>query len=164
MNWPPQDGDVAVHQLGFDPIPDVIAVAVRFVTEEWPAEGRYMVNFPLGTDRAVAERTVRLIGDQDAWRVDPRAIEAGWPAYHITRVWLRGEEATVDVVRPVSTVVGTGVSAEGVTQQVTVRLRAGLGERWGVESARAWTVGAYERPTLYGWPLDDAADQGSGAP
>lgn len=142
VNYPPQMDDVAVHDLGVAPTPRIMALAVERVARLWPVDGAYVVNFPRGTTLRTAERTVRLIEDPRASVVTSPL--QGQPAFHVTRVWVRGGTATVDVVRPV---LRAGAS-EDIGQQITLTLNSALGESWRVVRVRPWTVGAYGVPEL----------------
>lgn len=85
--------------------------------------------------------------------VHPGALlvgEAGYeraPVYSVTRVWVRGDEARVDVVRP-----APGVDDGGVSYgRSTVRFRLS-GGAWGVQEIYDWPRGAAGEPELFSWP------------
>ena len=80
----------------------------------------------------------------------------GLPVYSVTRVWLRGDKATVDVVRPVTLdgMQPTEENTDGVAytyQKVTLRLEGGF-RPWRVVGTREWPIGLEDRPELFGWP------------
>lgn len=139
ISYPPVEGDAAFHDLGVTPAPEVMGDAVRFVIERYPLEGSYLVNLPRGTQRRTAEKVVNIVNDSNAWIVNELMLDR--PAVHITKVWVRGDRASVDVMRPVG---------EDVYQTITVRLAQAMGD-WKVTGAREFTTGAFEAPPLYGW-------------
>lgn len=89
------------------------------------------------------------------------------PVYSVTRVWVRGDEGRVDVVRPAA---GAAAGAAGGDSErfsrVTVHFRS-WGGSWRVEEVFAWASGLAEEPTLFSWPglgvEGDGGGSGSGA-
>jgi hypothetical protein len=146
VNYPSIDQDVAVNDPNVAPTPELCVLAVREVAFRWPVEGPYAVNFPRGMRRDRAERLVAEI-DPDWARIVTSETET-LPAAHVSRVWVRGDAAEVDVFRP--------VGEAGASQRVTVRLTHRYGV-WRVTSSRAWPVGAGDEPPLYYWPEPEPA-------
>ncbi|HYE02988.1 MAG TPA: hypothetical protein VD963_07110 [Phycisphaerales bacterium] len=147
---------------------DVMAVAARWVVRHYPPggdEGRYQIfddpgvadtqdhggrfvlNVPAGmraaTYRRVLSETSRL-----ALPVTAENIDAGLPVYHVGRVWVWGDQAKVDIFKPVSPLGRRGPGGEPLYQAVTVNLRGGF-KPWGVTSHHVWTVGALPVPPLH---------------
>lgn len=147
-NYPEIGNDVAVNDPNIAPLPTLETVALRWVVEKYPVKGDYVVNLARGTERGRAESIAKNVG-KDARIVSSES--AGLPAYHVSRIWLRGDRAEVDVMRP--------VGEAGAYQTVTVRLKSEFG-RWVVSSAKTWPVGMGEVPDLYGWG-ERPAKQGS---
>ncbi|MCC6322060.1 MAG: hypothetical protein IT438_11565 [Phycisphaerales bacterium] len=140
-----------------DPFPPLMTESVRWVITRYPAvtnaewapplgvppEGsEFAVNLPVGTNNLVYKRTVERIG-YGAVPMEPG--RESLPTYHISRLWVNGDEAKVDIVRPVPGM----VSADGhqATQGITVRLRGGL-QPWHVTSHRVWEMNAMPIPPL----------------
>lgn len=138
-NYPEIGKDAAVNDPNVAPLPRLEAVALRWVVRRYPVEGAYVVNLARGTERSKAESIAAEVGE-GARLVSDQTM--GLPVYHVSRIWLRGDRAEVDVLRP--------VGDEGAHQMVTVRLENELG-RWAVSSAKVWPVGMGEVPELYGW-------------
>ena len=137
-NYPAIGGDAAVNDPNVVPLPSLATTALRWVVEQHPVEGEYVVNLPQGTEYERAGKMARSVGE--GARLVSEAT-SGLPAYHVSRIWLRGDRAEVDVMRPV-----TG----GAHQMMTVRMKNDLG-RWIVTSTRAWPVGMGKTPELFGW-------------
>lgn len=137
-NYPEIGNDAAVNDPNVSPLPTLEEEALRWVVGKHPVEGGYVVNLARGTRRSTAESIVKDLGG-GARLVSDESM--GLPVYHVSRIWLRGDRAEVDVLRPVG---------EGAYQAVTVRLKSDFG-RWVVSSTKTWPVGMGDVPELYGW-------------
>jgi hypothetical protein len=162
-NYPPIGQDLAVNDPNVIPIPVLMRVALTRTLQNDSQTGelpeRWVLNLPRGTTleraRSVLDNTMRDAGVSGGMLVGDAGYQ-GLPAYSITRVWLRGDSATVDVIRPVTldgmppTEADTG--GVGYTyQKVTHRLKGGF-RPWRVETSRAWPIGLEDQPELFGWP------------
>lgn len=167
--YPPQRGIAGFHNPNSDPFPPIMTESVRWVISRYPAvtpaewspplgvppEGsRFAVNLPVGVNRLVYRRVVERIGF-GAVPMEPGNEHL--PTYHVARVWVAGDDAKVDIVRPVP---GMPPAADGrpVTQGITVRLRGGL-QPWRVTSHRVWALNALETP-----PLNYVPEEGAPTP
>jgi hypothetical protein len=157
--YPPQPGVTAgFTNPNSDPFPPIMTEALRWAITRYPAvtpaewspplgvppEGsRFAVNLPVGVNRLVYQRVAERVGF-GAVPMEPGNEHL--PTYHISRVWVSGDEAKVDIVRPVP---GMPPTADGrpVTQGITVRLRGGL-QPWRVTSHRPWEINALPTPPL----------------
>jgi hypothetical protein len=149
----PQIGtsDVAVNNPNVAPTPEAAFTALKWVIRRYPVEGPYTVNMPSGTYRRTGERVIELLKDPDARLLTP--TNQHLPCYHIKRVWVRGERATVEVLRPVlrppmDKPAGT---PDTIYQSFWVKCEAGW-KPWRVVHARAWPIGSDAPPNLQGWP------------
>jgi hypothetical protein len=115
-----------------------------------------VINLPRGLRRIYYERVAADIGPQTA-PMSPDALASGAPVIHVTRVWLRFNKATVDVLRPVPEL-GPGPDGKPIYQTITVRLEGGL-DPWRVVHARAYDPGFAEVPEPYPIPELDRVDQ-----
>lgn len=68
---------------------------------------------------------------------------AGLPTYLVSRIWVGGDTAKVDLFRPV-TRLGSPDGSK-VYQGLTINLRGGL-RAWHVTSHRVWSIGSLEPP------------------
>ncbi|RMH26170.1 MAG: hypothetical protein D6693_07620 [Planctomycetota bacterium] len=146
---PPESGrsaDAAINTLNAPPASDVVFAAVRYVTSRWPAAGPYAINLPADMDTKRARYVFDLLKDPDASPVTAESIEAGRPVYHVSRVWIRGAYAEVDVFRPIGDVPGPGGAP--VHQLVTVTLKPNLMARWRVTGSRSSAIGLHAPPAL----------------
>jgi hypothetical protein len=116
-----------------------------------------VVNPPRGLRRSFYERLVQAIGPRCA-PMSETSADGPAPVFHITRVWMRFNSATVDVLRPMVEM-GPGPDGRPVYQMVTVRLEGGL-EPWRVVHARAWAPDVQaEVPRPYPMPKVERVDQ-----
>lgn len=150
----PQIGkdDVAVNNPNTPPVPEAAFTALRWVIRRYPVEGPYTVNLPEGTYRRTGERLLALLKDPDAYMLTPSSEHL--PCYHIKRVWIRGERATVEVLRPVLRPpmdIPAGSETKPLYQSFWVKCEAGW-KPWRVIHARAWPIGRDVPPTMQGWP------------
>jgi hypothetical protein len=156
--YPPMEGERGFTNVNSDPFPPVITESLRWVILRYPPNARaewsqpvagnvgvtpYAVNLPRGMDRTVGERIVKSVG------AGAQPVLLGndkLPTYHIVRVWVSGDDAKVDIIRPVVDVAFTG-QGKPVTQGITLRLRGGLSP-WHVTSHREWVFNALQPPAL----------------
>jgi hypothetical protein len=115
------------------------------------------VDLPKGMRKSFYERMAKEVGDQ-AVPLTPDVWDAhNLPVYHVTRVWMRFHEGTVDVLRPMPEL-GLGPDGKPVYQKVTVKLTGGF-EPWRVIHARAWEPGVEATPDPYFLPDIERVDQ-----
>jgi hypothetical protein len=165
-SYPKEQGVRGFNNPNSDPIPPIMTEAVRWAITRYPAvtpaewspplgvppEGsKFAVNLPVGVNRLVYLRVVDRIGF-GAVPMEPGNERL--PTYHISRIWVSGDEAKVDIVRPVP---GMPATANGTpaTQGITVRLRGGLNP-WHVTSHRVWALNALPVPALNFVPEEGA--------
>lgn len=114
------------------------------------------INPPRGLRKSFYERLVKQVGPK-AVPMSAQAEFGAAPVFHITRVWMRFQTATVDVLRPMPEV-GPGPDGKPVYQMVTLRLEGGL-QPWRVVHARAWEPDGVEVPPPYYMPAEERVDQ-----
>lgn len=136
-------GDVAFNSPNTAPAPDVIFTAVKYAVEQYPVDGEYTINLPAELNPTNIEYIGRVLGDPRAVRLTPETESL--PVYHISRVWIRGFFAEVDVFRPVLDI--PGPEGAPVHQRITLKLRAHFA-RWRVQSAQASVIGIADPPSL----------------
>jgi hypothetical protein len=162
-NYPPIGQDLAVNDPNVIPLPVLMRVSVTRVLQQDAANGdlpeRWVLNLPRGMNleraRSVLQNTMTDAGVSGGMLVGDQGY-LGLPVYSVTRVWLRGDKATVDVIRPVTLdgMQPTEGDADGVAytyQKITLRLVGGF-RPWRVEGTREWPIGLEDRPELFGWP------------
>ncbi|MDX2130854.1 MAG: hypothetical protein SFY69_02230 [Planctomycetota bacterium] len=116
-----------------------------------------VVNPPRGLRQTFYDRLVKQVGPQ-AQPASPTNTLGPDPVFHITRVWMRFDKATVDVLRPMPEL-GPGPDGAPIYQTVTVRLTGGLSP-WRVVHARAWPPDEpVQIPPPYPMPEFDRVDQ-----
>ncbi len=181
-NYPPIGQDLAVNDPNVVPLPVLMRVSLTRVLSQDAANGelpeRWVLNLPRGMDqgraRSVLANTMTDAGVTGGMLVGDEG-SLGLPVYSVTRVWLRADKATVDVIRPVTLdgMEPAAGDADGVAytyQKITLRLVGGF-RPWRVEGTREWPIGLEQRPELFGWPTGTdsvsttaAGDETTGAP
>ena len=162
-NYPPIGQDLAVNDPNVVPLPVLMRVATARVLQRDANSGdlpaNWVLNLPRGMTperaRSVLDNTMPDAGVTGGMLVGDEGFR-GLPVYSVTRVWLRGSKATVDVIRPVTLdgMQPTDENADGVAytyQKVTLRLEGGF-RPWRVANTREWPIGREQRPELFGWP------------
>lgn len=164
--YPKQEGIGGFTNPNSDPFPPLMTEAVRWTitrypsvqSAEWsppmgvPPEGsQFAINLPVGVNRLLYQRVCDRIG-YGAVPMTPGREEL--PTYHISRIWVNGDEAKVEVVR---NVLGMPKLPDGrpTTQAITVRLRGGLSP-WHVTSHKVWAFNAVPVPALNYMPEEGA--------
>ncbi|USO00125.1 MAG: hypothetical protein H6810_05535 [Phycisphaeraceae bacterium] len=159
--YPPADWQLASDSISGPPADELMTVSLRYVIDRYPPAGggTIVVNLPEGVnDRAYGVIASRVGGD-----VVPmaRGLE-GLPTYHVTRIWVRGTKAEVDVLRPVGEL-GASPTGRPIIQAMTVRLEGGVRE-WHVVRTRPWVIGEEEVPSPHYYGEESEGSPDGGAP
>jgi hypothetical protein len=147
---------------------DVAATALTWVIKRYPPTGedgrltmwREFEDAKTGADGEAVPRLAVNVGDPAVrdWSYEEIVRRAGrgavpltpenesLPIYHVGRVWVEGDMATVDIFRPVVPW-PEGPADQRVYQAITVRLRGGM-KPWNVVSHRVWGIGTTPPPPL----------------
>lgn len=161
FNYPELDGSAAWSDANVRPIPGLMAAATaQVLREDFEAAGTeqpWIFNPPKGTTPEAARRTLNdiesrssisggmLVGDPGT--LDRfGAVRDDLLSYSITKVWVRGRNAVVDVVR------GAGDDY----RRATLRFEGGA-TPWVITNLRNWRLGETP-PQLFGWP-EPASEQ-----
>ncbi len=161
--YPPMEGLRGFKNPNSDPLPALMKESVKWVStrypptaaQEWSAPPRitpgedpkFVVNLPAGVNRAIYLAVARDVGPS-CLPMEP-GLE-NLPTYHVAQMWVQGDEAKVDIIRPVPGVGGGNSPSDPtrqITQGITVRLRGGM-QRWHVTSHNVWTIGARPVPPI----------------
>ncbi|MGP1345638.1 MAG: hypothetical protein ACTS3F_03085 [Phycisphaerales bacterium] len=157
INYPPVGDDWAINHTNVNPSHAIMEAGMLRALRRSGAPGglaydAYVVNPPRGTELRHAEALVNRLnavpGFEGAQIVTPD--NAHLPAFHITRLWVRGDAAVVDVLRPIMTVRPQPGATE-VHQPYTVWLRGGGLEQWRTVATRDWPVGMETPPERWTW-------------
>ncbi|KAA0217280.1 MAG: hypothetical protein DYG94_01405 [Leptolyngbya sp. PLA3] len=124
----------------------VIAESLKAVIEKYHPQdaGPYAVNLPIGITETGRDEVMKALGAQ-AMDLTPRTEHL--PIYHVGRVWVRGADAKVDIVRPILEL-GRLPGGQPTYQGVTVWLDGGI-NNWWVEMIQPWSIGVVEPPELH---------------
>ncbi|MBN8596817.1 MAG: hypothetical protein J0L78_03995 [Planctomycetes bacterium] len=157
-NYPPITGDDFATKnvnASFN-MKNAMAAALRWTAMRYPPPGGdnapFAINLPAGSSEETYERIVSLVGHgaQPISEANAKTL----PVYHVTRVWLRGEIARIDIIRPVFEVAEKPGGGH-VYRGVEVRLAGGW-EPWRVTGSSEYEIGVLEPPALHipGTPAD----------
>lgn len=134
---------IAPSSPNFIQVKPTVTAALKEVIRRYHPDwaGPFAVNLPV---EMTAERQQQIIAElgADARPMTPETEHL--PTYHIARVWVRGPNARVDVVRPV---LELGPKADGgiAYQGMTVWLDAGLNP-WRVDFIQPWAASVVSPP------------------
>lgn len=132
VNIPAQAGDAASHNPNTETVQEVTIVAVRAAIADSPvAESSFQLVLPEKTLPAIYELMTPKISANATWSADAPA--AGSPVVEVRRISIRGDNAEVDVLRPIFG--GTGAS-----QVVTVDLSWDAITSWRADRVKVWRV------------------------
>ncbi len=127
----------------------VVKKALATVIEQYPVEGVYAINLPVGTS---PESFEKVIADLPDGAIMPsEEMDSEIPVYHIGRVWIRASDAKVDVIYPFERADGRVED-----QSVTVWLSGGV-RKWRVYRQQHWAAGTIPTPPVYVpvWPEEE---------
>ena len=144
--YPAASWQVASNEMNGPPADEIMIASIKWAMNRYEegSGGSVAVNLP----DVVRDRTYSVIVSRSGDRAVP--MEPGLedlPTYHLVRLWVRGEKAEVDLLRPV-TDLGASPTGEQIVQAVTLYLEGGL-HRWRVERARHWSIGTDAVPALH---------------
>jgi hypothetical protein len=140
-SYPGIEGDSANHDPNTLWMQRTMAEALIDATTRYPVDGPYAVNLPEGLAPSRMEIVLSWLGDEDANLLTQETADL--PRYHVSRIWIRAQNAEVDVLTPRPEAVGPG--GEAVYQPVTFYLHGGS-RKWRVTSSRLWAIGSREAP------------------
>lgn len=171
--YPAAPGERGFTNVNSDPFPPIITAAVQWAVTRYPPDAvtefsaaapagpgqtPFAINLPTGMNEQIGRRIVTRIG------FNAQPLVPGnerLPIYHVARIAVSGDDAKVDIVRPVLGIPATGGRA--ATQGLTLRLRGGL-KPWTVTSHRVWSFNAMPAPALNYLSTDGAGQPEMNAP
>jgi hypothetical protein len=142
--YPAADWQLASDDMNGPPADEIMTESVRWAVERYEAgrDGSIAINLP----DVVRDRTYSIVAFRAGERVVPLDGEnTRLPTYHLTRLWVRGDKAEVDLLRPVSEL-GASPTGDPIIQAVTVYLEGGFSQ-WRVTRARHWKIGTDAVPS-----------------
>lgn len=139
-------------------MPPCMAAALQWVVMKYPPGGQAPEELAMGDAQprpftinlppASTWKTCKRVADDVGMGCRPLTADSTeLPVLHVTYVRVRGDEAVVNIIRPVSSL-GTTPGGEPVPQEIKVQLRGGINP-WHVIAWREWQVGTAEIPELH---------------
>lgn len=152
VNYPGIPGDSNSNSVNNPPAPQVMESALYYVVRRFPpiaaAPGNqaapnqaFAINLPPGMDPENLQHIIAGVGNGARALTDETK---SLPLYHVSRVWVRGTSATVDIIRPVFSLPDRPVAP--LYQGVTLHLRSR--GWWHVETVQQFPVGSPDVPAL----------------
>jgi len=128
-------------------VQNLLAECVSWAAENYPPPGdsQFAINLPKGLTHEQYVGIAARIGER-ATPITPETEHL--PAYHIGWVWMRGDNARVDVFRPVFRL---SRSDDVVYQAITLYLHRRWAS-WRVERTQPWDPGVVSLPPVYYLP------------
>ena len=121
--YPPVEGTVELNQPTLQPIPTLMADAIRFAREHYAPEHALVINLPPDTPAEVYSKVIAALGEG---RPMDAADES---AFHVQTVRVRALNAEVDVIYP---------RMGQVHELATIRFKKKVWGRYEVENTRLW--------------------------
>ncbi|MCI0366497.1 MAG: hypothetical protein L0219_21760 [Phycisphaerales bacterium] len=129
--YPPVEVTAKLVKPTSEPIPSVMAAAIRYAREMYVKGQDMAINLPAGMPAEVYERVFGKIGGGRPM------TSAGEKAIHIQEVRTRSSDAQVDLIYP---------RQDGFNQFVTLTLHRELLSSFRVKSAKAWQLRDVKTP------------------
>lgn len=124
--YPPIEGATQIGHPKLEPVPSIMAEAIRYAHDRYLHDGEIVFNLPEGCGSEVYE-SVKLRLNSPARPL----LEAGQPAVHVNAVRIRAMDAQVDVVYPRS---------DGHYELVTLFMRQKFLHKYEVRDTRLWRI------------------------
>lgn len=134
-------------------VQNLLATSIRWVVERYPppegaGDGWFAINLPPGLTREQYIEVAMQVGETAA----PVTPELEYlPTYHVGWVWMRGDDARVDVFRPVYSLSRPG---EVLYQAITLHMSRRWAS-WRVDRTQPWEPGVVELPPLHYMPPEE---------
>lgn len=142
--YPPIDGTSGINQPHFEPVPTIMANAIRYTHTRF-GEGRdFAINLPEGASARVYKMVLDKLGEGR-----PMSSEDDW-TYYVQEIRSRGLKAQADIVFP---------RDDGPPGLITVHLRHELG-RYTVSSSKLWNLPVEMPPPYYTPPVEELQQEG----
>lgn len=168
--YPPEQGGAGFTDPSSPPMYQIMTQALRWAVKKYPPGGQMppsSSDVPISPSEAEAIANAAAAGGEpaqvaialfssmrpDVYRYAVDQVGMGavpltpetehLPTYIVSRVWVLGDEAKVDLFKPVLSLGAPG--GQQVYQPITVNLRGGL-KFWKVTSYRVWSIGTFAPP------------------
>ncbi|QOJ00150.1 MAG: hypothetical protein HRU70_06475 [Phycisphaeraceae bacterium] len=142
-NYPAIDGARPLNDVNILPSRGATVDAVRWTISRYAGGQTVMVNLPSALKLTNARGIIASIGEGAVGVT--RENEGRFPVFHVARVWIRNNRATVDILVPSGFV--PGVTAEP-WRTITVRLEGGP-SKYTVRDVQVWETAIREVPELH---------------
>lgn len=123
--YPPVETTAKLAKPTFEPVPTVLATAIRFVQENYTHDQDLAINLPQGVPAEAYDAVFAKLGGGR-----PMTL-AGEPAIHIQEVRTRNFNAQADVIYP---------RADGFNQLATITMKRTVFQNYRVERVRPWQL------------------------
>jgi hypothetical protein len=121
--YPPVEGTVELNQPTLQPIPTLMADAIRFAHDHYAPDHELVINLPPDTPAKVYSEVIAALGEGRPMTAEDET------AFHVQTVRVRALTAEVDVIYP---------RMGHVHELATIRFRKKVLGRYEVENTRLW--------------------------
>ena len=143
--YPPIKGAAGINNPKLEPIPELMADAIRHAHEQAGGGDAIVFNLPEGTPAEVYDRVASKLDNAQPMR------ESGEAAYHVTEVRVRATDAEVDLIFQ---------AEQDVPQLMTVKLKQHFVGGWQVVDSRIWRIPQQLPPPYYTPPAEPDTESG----
>lgn len=145
--YPPIPGALRVGHPELEPLPTIMAEAIRYSNERYLELEEPVFNLPEGvSERAYDSVTRRL-------RAGRPMHDPNEPAMHVREIRVRGTDAQADVIFP---------REDGLYQLVTLYMKQRPVNRYEVQDTRLWRI--YVQPPQPNYPAPELQEAGNSEP
>jgi hypothetical protein len=123
--YPPVETTAKLTKPTFEPMPTVMAAAIKFTRENYTKDLDLPINLPAGMPPQAYDKVFAKLGDGRPMTT------AGEPAIHITEVRTRTFNAQVDLIYP---------RRDGFNQFITLTMKRSVLENYRVDRVRPWQL------------------------
>lgn len=123
--YPPVETTAKLAKPTFEPVPTVLATAIRFVQENYTKGQDLAINLPQGVPAEAYDKVFEKLGGGRPMMIPDE------PAIHIQEVRTRNFNAQADVIY---------ARADGFNQLVTLTMKRTMFENFRVERVRPWQL------------------------
>ena len=140
VTYPPIEGAAQIGHHRLEPVPSVMADAIRYIHETHEPTGETIVfNLPEGAPPRLFEDIQRRLRNAEILR------EEGQPAIHVKEIRVRATNAQADVLYP---------RGDGHYHFVTLYMKQRLLQHYRVENTRLWRIAAGDPPPPHYRPAE----------
>ena len=134
VNIPPQDGDIATHNPNDTVVREVLVESLRAIAKQYPFEGEFAILLPAETSSETYGKVATSTSENALWPGNKDRTDL--PILDVRQIRIRGQQARVDVVRPLNSHDPVDLAEQVVTAELFWHPLQG----WLIRRIRAWRL------------------------